>query len=189
MKTKTFSFISLIITVFLLMPGISFAQAPSPVKATINPVTGPAPSTGTVTSPPSPAPTSPEKGVELSSPSTGGVVEDPSLAAEKNLPLPSNSLVPCRGADCNFDAFATLINNILGWFIDLAVTVATITFTIAGAKILWNPDSDSERTAAKEMFRKTVIGLLIVLLAWIAIHTVISALVKTDTNALRFLSN
>ena len=91
-----------------------------------------------------------------------------------------------------FCAFAGMINTILKWFIDMSVAVAAITFSIAGGKMLLNPENASKRTEAIEMFKKTVVGLLIVLGAWLAIHTVITILVPNSTGstgALRFLDN
>ena len=97
--------------------------------------------------------------------------------------IPSDAEITKNG----FCAFATLINNVINWFIGISVSVAAITFAIAGAKILFNPGNSGKRTEAIEMFKKTIIGMFIVLGAWLVVHTIISTLVSPSTNALRFL--
>lgn len=98
--------------------------------------------------------------------------------------------IPCQGtaADpCDFNAFAKMINTIINWFISMAGVVAVITFSIAGIQMLMNPENPGKREQAIEMFKKTIIGLLIVLIAWLVVHTIISTLVNPNINALRFL--
>ena len=101
-------------------------------------------------------------------------------------------LIPCDGSvkyPCNFDAFITLINNAINWFITISASVAAITFSIAGAKMLMNPENPGKREEAVEMFKKTVIGMLIVLGAWLIVHTIVTALVSDSSSALRFIKN
>ena len=114
-----------------------------------------------------------------------------SIILASSIPLISiaDGIIPCSGKDCNFSNMMALVNTGLTWFIDASVVVAAVTFIIAGAKILMNPGNDTALSEAKKMFTKTVVGLLIVLLAWAIIHTVITALVNPETNALRFFSN
>ena len=94
----------------------------------------------------------------------------------------------CIAAD-GFGAFAILINNIINWFLTISVSVAAITFAIAGGKMLLNPENPTKRSEAIEMFKKTLIGMLVILGAWIVVHTVIGALTgsTSGTGALRFL--
>jgi len=108
-------------------------------------------------------------------------VDDP--CASSNGLIPSDECIKANG----FSAFSTMINTIINWFISISATVAAITFSIAGAQMLLNPDNPGKRQDAIEMFKKTVIGLLIILGAWLVIHTVISTLVKSD-KALRFFN-
>ena len=98
-----------------------------------------------------------------------------------------NPIVPCSGPDCNFGSLTTLVNNIVDWFLGISVSVAAITFAIAGGKILFNPGNTTKRGEALGMFKKTIIGLLIILCAWLVIHTVIGALSSNSKSALQFL--
>lgn len=98
-------------------------------------------------------------------------------------------LIPCDGVTvpCDFKAFAQLINGIINWFLGISVSVAAITFAYAGAQMLFNPDEPKKLEDAKAMFKKTIIGMIIILGAWLIINTIVGALVNESTNALRFL--
>ncbi|MFA5764055.1 MAG: pilin [Candidatus Paceibacterota bacterium] len=98
-------------------------------------------------------------------------------------------LVPCGGFGepvCDFKQLAIMINNFVNWFLGISVSIAAITFAVAGGKMLLNPENESNRTDAKEMFKKTAMGLVIILVAWLVVHTVIVALVNRNVGALRF---
>ena len=88
---------------------------------------------------------------------------------------------------CDFTEAAIMVNRILNWFIGLSVTIAAITFSIAGGNILLHPDDPGKLKEGKEMLNKTAVGLLIILGAWLVVHTLVSAVINPDTNALRFL--
>lgn len=89
---------------------------------------------------------------------------------------------------CDFKEAVILVNRLLKWFLSMAGVVATITFTIAGFKILTHPDSPGEITKGRDMLIKTVIGLFIVLGAWIVVNAAVSFFVRSDS-ALMFLRN
>lgn len=107
------------------------------------------------------------------------------------LPLVSFSagLIPCSGPSCSFDDVAKLINNIVNTFLSLSGGVATVTFVIAGAKMLMNPDNPGKRGEAVEMLKKTVIGMVLILGSWLIVHTLISFVSSDSNSALRFLGN
>ncbi len=92
---------------------------------------------------------------------------------------------------CTFADVMTFVNKTITWFIDASVFIAAITFTVAGVKILFNPSSPEKIKEGWSMFRKTVIGLLIVLGAWLVIHTLIITFVDQPENpggALQFFT-
>ena len=98
--------------------------------------------------------------------------------------IPSDAAIAKDG----FGAFAMMINTIINWIIGISIYVAALTFSIAGAQILLNPENPAKRQEAMDMFKKTAIGMLLVLGAWLIVHTVVTDLVKPSTNALRFFS-
>ena len=99
----------------------------------------------------------------------------------------ADGLIPCDGVNCNFSSFAALVNNVINWFLGISATVAAITFSWAGIQMLLNPDNPGKRQEALEMFQKTVIGMIIILVAWLVIHTIIVTLLRDPNSALRFL--
>lgn len=109
------------------------------------------------------------------------IVSLPALALAAGL-IPSDADIAKDG----FGAFAQLINNIINWFIGISVSVAACTFAYAGAQMLLNPGVESKRSEAKEMFRKTIWGMVIILGAWVVVHSVVSTFITTP-GALRFL--
>ena len=99
-------------------------------------------------------------------------------------------IIQCGNAGehcCDVTEFFILINRIINWFLSISGSIAAITFSIAGIKILFNPSKPEQISEGWAMFRKTVIGMIIVLCAWLVVHTVVSALVAPY--ALRFLGN
>ena len=99
--------------------------------------------------------------------------------------VPSDSAIAADG----FGSLAALFNNIINWFVGISIAVAAITFSIAGAEILFHPESSGKIEDAKKMLWKTVQGMFIILIAWLVIHTVIATLVNPSTGALRFLKS
>lgn len=97
--------------------------------------------------------------------------------------IPSDAEIQANG----FCAFAKLINTVIDTFLKASVSIAAITFAVAGARLLFHPNVPAEIEKAKSMFTKTVIGIFIVLGAWLVIHTAVNAIVDKDTGALRFL--
>jgi hypothetical protein len=101
------------------------------------------------------------------------------------------SIIPCDGVTvpCTFSMFATLINNIITWFLGISASVAACTFAWGGAQILLHPDEPGKKEEAKEILWKTVQGMIIILGAWLVIHTVIVSLTgaTSGNGALRFL--
>jgi len=95
----------------------------------------------------------------------------------------STGIVPCDGSlsnPCNFNSVFKLVNTAIQWFLDISIAIAAITFMVAGGKMLANPSNPGKREEAVEMFKKTTIGIIIVLMAWLVIHTILATF--TDIN-------
>ena len=101
-------------------------------------------------------------------------------------------IVPCDGVGvdkpCDFNAFVGMINGARDWVIGIAGVIATVTFAIAGVRILTNPDNPGERSKAIEMFKKSIYGMILLLCAWVIIYTVVNGVTKSNgPNYLKFL--
>lgn len=88
----------------------------------------------------------------------------------------------------NFYSLKGLLGIIFNWFFSVAASIAAIGFAVAGVRMLINPTNSAERAAAKETFKKTIIGLLIALTSLLIVNTVVKEIVVTP-EATRFLDN
>ncbi len=79
-----------------------------------------------------------------------------------------------------------MINSGITWILGMATVIAAITSVIAGGQILLNPGNSEKRSEALGMFKKALIGLLIVLLAWVVVKTAVGYIINPQTNGLRF---
>lgn len=88
-------------------------------------------------------------------------------------------LIPCNGTttDCNFNAFITLINNVINFiFKGMAIPIAAVMFFYAGFLMVTSAGSSESKTKAKNIFSNAVIGLAIAAGAWIIIKTILTVL-------------
>jgi len=93
----------------------------------------------------------------------------------------TSGLVPCGTAStppCDFNSFMALINKVINFILFyMAVPIAAIMFAYAGFKLVTaGGEAAHARTAAKEIFMNTVIGLIIAVAAWLIISTILSIL-------------
>jgi hypothetical protein len=100
------------------------------------------------------------------------------------------AIVNCGNNDpseCNFDSITRMVNEGLTWFMSIAVSVVTISFAIAGGMMLLNPGDPAKRGKAKEVFKNTIIGLIIVLTAYLVVYTVLKGITDPDSGVFYFL--
>lgn len=94
-----------------------------------------------------------------------------------------DGIVNCGNYDqpkCNFDYAVQFVNNIVNLIIKWSAWIATVTITIAGARILLHPDNSGERTKAKEMFMKTVYGFFFFFCSFLIVKLIVIGLGTTD---------
>lgn len=77
---------------------------------------------------------------------------------------------------CGFNEFITLIQNVIEYIFILVLPIAAIVFAYAGFLFLTSGGNAEKRKAAKKAMVSVIIGVLIVMVAWIAVRTVLSAL-------------
>lgn len=93
----------------------------------------------------------------------------------------NGKFVPCDGTDkcpCDFRALMLLIDNVLGFLTNvIAIPLAVVTFMYAGFLLMTTAISD-QKSKAKEMMRKVVIGFVILLAARLIVKTVLGVLLN-----------
>ncbi|KKP87894.1 hypothetical protein A2456_01685 [Candidatus Nomurabacteria bacterium RIFOXYC2_FULL_36_19] len=86
-------------------------------------------------------------------------------------------LIPCKGADCDFNGLMALINNVIHFVLFyMAVPIAAIMFFYAGFMMVTSAGSSESKTKAKNIFSSAVYGLVIVAAAWLIVRTILSIL-------------
>ena len=89
----------------------------------------------------------------------------------------------CQGAqaaeECGICQLAQLVTNLLNFAIYGAVIAAAVLFAWTGFKFLTSRDNSGALTAAKKMFWNVILGLVIVLVAWLIVNTIVSFMVGT----------
>lgn len=86
-------------------------------------------------------------------------------------------LVPCNGADCDFNDFIDLINNVINFLMfKFAVPLAAVSFAVAGVMILTAGGNTGQVEKAKEIFWNVLIGLIVALAAWLVVNAILIGL-------------
>lgn len=89
-------------------------------------------------------------------------------------------LVTCGGTDCTFCDFASTVNNVIQFIITVMILIAVLMLVVAGFKLVTSRGNTSAAEAAKKMIFNVVIGIVIVLAAWVLVDTIIKALAGSD---------
>lgn len=92
---------------------------------------------------------------------------------------PEYGFVPCgnKGQEaCTTEDAVTFANNMISWLITMLGVIAVIAFVYTGFKLLTSGGSTGEWSKAKSMFTNIVIGIIIILAAWLVVDTIMRAL-------------
>ena len=92
-----------------------------------------------------------------------------------------DELVPCDGAECGFDDFVQLIQNVIQYLIYLTALMLVAAIMFAGWKIFVQGDKADARKVAKDTLSNAVKGLALALFAFILVNTALGILTDTDT--------
>jgi hypothetical protein len=83
--------------------------------------------------------------------------------------------VPCSGAGCNFCHFIVLANSIIAWLIGVLAVVFGVMVFAAGIGLVTSGGNPSKLSDAKKSLTNALIGLIIVLAAWLIVDTLLKA--------------
>ncbi len=83
--------------------------------------------------------------------------------------------VPCDGPDCNFCHFITLANNVIAWLIGVLAVVFGAMIFAAGFGLVTSGGNPSKLEEAKKNMTNALIGIIIVLAAWLIVDTLLKA--------------
>lgn len=85
----------------------------------------------------------------------------------------AGGLVPCDGPNCTACDVVSLANNLISLLITLLSIAAVLMFVYTGFKLVTSAGNSSEWEQAKSTFTNVVIGIVLVLTAWLITDTVL----------------
>jgi Transglycosylase SLT domain/Type IV secretion system pilin len=91
----------------------------------------------------------------------------------------SNGGAP-RGVECDVCDLQILAGNIINYFVIIMTVVAALLFVNAGVLYIFSPANPANIAKAHKIFTSTLVGLVIILGAWLIISTVMSAVYDTS---------
>jgi len=86
------------------------------------------------------------------------------------------AIVTCSGPDCNWVSLVSLAQNVLSFIVSLAVVAAAIMFAYAGWLFFSSGANASNLEQGKKIFTSVVVGLIIILVAWLVVDTLLAQL-------------
>lgn len=89
-------------------------------------------------------------------------------------------IVPCTGTDCTACDIVGLASNLMQFFVTLAIVIATLMFTWAGVKYITAGPKPDQISEAHKIFFNVLIGLVVVLAAWLIIDIILRVLPGVD---------
>ena len=95
----------------------------------------------------------------------------------------AQGLVPCKISQCHICDIAQLLDNITRFFITyVALPGSALLFALGGIMLLISGTSEQRRTQGKTIIWRTVIGIVIILLAWTFVDTLIKTLTGSSNS-------
>lgn len=79
--------------------------------------------------------------------------------------------VTCNGTDCSACNFVELLNLLIKWLLGIVFVIFAVLMTIAGFGLVTSGGNQSALDAAKSKFTNAIIGIIIILAAWMIVDT------------------
>lgn len=104
----------------------------------------------------------------------GALFATPFISHGQGGPIWKNNV--CKGDECGFANFISLLQDAISFLIVLAIPISAIVFAYGGFEIMTSGDNAGKRTKAKRMMMKVAIGLVVMLAAGLIVNTILSGL-------------
>jgi len=114
----------------------------------------------------------------------------PNLSFAQGAKLDYSGLVQCDGVltpgeegrqrICNFNALLGTVKYVINWLFIISIPIATVAFAYGG--LLYLTGSQGNISTAKSIFTSVAKGFIIMLIAWVAVVTVVNWFVEKNTN-------
>lgn len=90
----------------------------------------------------------------------------------------ADGFVTCSGVDCSFCNLVEMANIIIIWLFGVIALLFMVLMVVAGFGLVMSAGNQSELASAKSKFTNAIIGLLIVMSAWLVIDTIMKTLLQ-----------
>lgn len=94
----------------------------------------------------------------------------------------AGNLVPCDGPDCSMCSLVQMGNTVIKWMFGIIFLIFAFIMASAGWGLVTSAGNSSELNAAKSKFKNALIGLIIVLAAWLFVDTIMVSLVGDQSD-------
>lgn len=81
-----------------------------------------------------------------------------------------------RGRICGFNDLMILVNRVIEYIFILILPLLAIVFAYAGYIYLTSGGNSGKRTKAKDAMTNALIGILVIMMAWLAVRTIVGSL-------------
>lgn len=93
----------------------------------------------------------------------------------------STGFVTCSGADCTACNLVEMANRLIVWLFGIIFLIFAVLMLVAGFGLVTSAGNQSALEAAKSKFKNGIIGLLIVMSAWLLVNTIMRGLLNGGT--------
>ena len=114
----------------------------------------------------------------------------PNISFAQGAKLDYSGLVQCDGVInpdekdrkriCDFNALLGTVKYVINWLFIITIPIATVAFAYGG--LLYLTGSQGNISTAKSIFTSVATGFIIMLIAWVAVVTVVNWFVEKNTN-------
>ncbi len=95
--------------------------------------------------------------------------------------LAQGGFVPCSGATCSACDFIDMANKLIVWLFGVLFVLFAGLMAVAGFGLVTSGGNQSALDGAKTKFQNAIIGIIIVMAAWIIVDTLLRGVLKGDS--------
>lgn len=93
----------------------------------------------------------------------------------------AGGFVPCDGPTCSACDLVSMINRIIIWLFGFVFVVFAVLMVVAGFGLVTSGGNQSALDAAKSKFQNALIGIIIMMAAWLIVDTLLRAILAGGT--------
>lgn len=93
----------------------------------------------------------------------------------------AGGFVPCDGPTCSACDLVSMINRIIVWLFGFVFVVFAVLMVVAGFGLVTSGGNQSALDAAKSKFQNALIGIIIMMAAWLIVDTLLRAILAGGT--------